>query len=719
MSKALSYQDRLDRIREIKMIQTKEKQRIYGTDGYWDMDDKGLIAPPESFTFTPESDQDDGEYYGAKMTGLNYRKLLESHPVYINPMSSLAGGWMYSFYDIKKPKWDSRIDYSFLHELQEKYDLVHGIGGIQHFNVDIQMGLTLGFDGLLEKINKYEKLHGEDKKEFYQAERDVVLGMLDMIRRHAAAAKVMAETETREDIKENLLKMASVNEKLLISAPETFHEACQWVAWFILFAVMYDFNGAGGSIDKYLRPFYERDIKEGILTEEEAVFHLACLLVVDNAYYEIGGTYEDGRDRTNKLTYLVIEAAHRIRIPTSICLRVHDNMDKGVLELAVKYLFEDDMGTPSFLGHDAVVEGFMKNGYPIELARQREKTGCHWCALPGREYTLNDIVKISFLAVYDVAFKEVINDSEHSPSVERIWDSFVKHLSIAVDTIAAGMDFHLKHMHKVFPELMLNLLCHGPIEKGLDISNGGVEYYNLCVDGAGLATVADSFAAIKQRVEIEKRISWEKLKEVINNDFEGAENIRLMLKNIKRFGNGDSIGDEFAKRISETFTQLVKEKPTPEGRNMIPGLFSWANTIPFGKKIGASANGRHAHMPISHGANPDPGFSDGDTPTAMAKAVASVQCGYGNTAPLQLEFDPKIGATEEGIKLIVSFIESLFHMGGTLLNINLISKEKILEAHKDPSLYPELVVRVTGFSAYFASLSEEFRQLVVNRIVEG
>jgi formate C-acetyltransferase len=150
---------------------------------------------------------------------------------------------------------------------------------------------------------------------------------------------------------------------------------------------------------------------------------------------------------------------------------------------------------------------------------------------------------------------------------------------------------------------------------------------------------------------------------------------------------------------------------------MIPGLFSWANTIPMGQVVGATPNGRHAGAPISHGSNPDPGFRREGAPTAMAVAIASVQPGYGNTAPMQIELDPAISRDEGGIEKIANLIKTHFDLGGTQINMNIVDAEKVLEAHEDPNKYPDLVVRVTGFSAYFASLSPEFRQLVVDRII--
>ncbi|MBN2557136.1 MAG: formate acetyltransferase [Clostridia bacterium] len=719
MQKKLSYQDRLDSINRLKAIHTLQKQRIYGTDGYWDMDDKGLIPPPGDWEFAPESNRADGLFTGNFLCGKNYRRLLETHPVYIDPMSSIAGGWMHSFYNIKSPLWDDRFDFSHLHEKQRKYDLVHGIGGIQHFNIDMKMGLELGFGGLLEKVGKFAELNKGKADDFYEAERNTVLGIQDWIRRHAVAAAEMAGTEDRPEIKENLLKMAAVNTKLVDSPPGTFHEAVQWVAWFLMSAVMYNFSGAGGAIDDYLYPYYLADKKAGLIDDDEAIFHLACLLVKDNQYYQICGTKEDGSDRTNDISFFMIEAAHRLKVPTSICLRVHKDINPEIMKLSVKYLFGDKLGTPSYLGDESMNEGFVRNGYPMELARQRAKTGCHWCALPGTEYTLNDIVKINFLAVFDTALREYYQNLPKQPSAEGLYKEFIRHLREAVLTIAEGVDFHIEYMRYVFPELVLNLLCHGPIEKGADISTGSVEYMNICVDGAGIATVADSFGAIDAMVGEGRTISWDRLMELLDANFENAELERLMLDRVPKYGSGGSRSDDFAVRISRDFSAIVKERLTPGGRNMIPGLFSWANTIPMGKSVGASPNGRKARAPINHGANPHPGFSKADTPTGLANAVASVQCGYGNTAPLQLEFDPHFGIDEGGVNLVVSFIRSFMAMGGTLLNINIVNKERILEAHKDPAKYPNLIVRVTGFSAYFASLSTDFRQLVVDRIVEG
>jgi len=735
-AKELRYQQRLEALRATKLEQTREKQEKIGSMNH---DDWALILPPPESReviqtmsssgmpitdillkgFEVKSNHTCGGFYGPKACGENFRTLLEMHPTYIDPVSSLAGAYMVNFMSYRKHHWNPDLSFSHLHEEQAKYQLGTGIGATQHFCQDLEIGLELGWGGILKKIRHYRQVNVPRSKDFYDGLEDVVLGIQNWMRRHVKAARSMALREENPQLRQNLEEIADINEWLATEPPRTFREACQWLLWYQITARMYNGSGSLGRLDMLLIPYYERDIAAGVLTDEEAIFHIACLLLRDTAYIQLGGPDENGRDVTNPVSLLVLEAVHRLKIPANVGVCVGDHVDPRLLHRGVEILFEDKTGIPKFLGIENTAEGFARNGYPIELARQRAYSGCHWSGIPGREYTLNDCVKINFGVVFDVALWEMMADPHITPGVDELWKRFEMHLKRAVEVIAEGLDFHLEHMQEVFPELVLDLCSHGPVEKGLDASHGGVEYYNMCVDGAALATVADSFAAIEQRVERERRLTWQELMHYLNTDWAGSEGerARLMMKNIPRYGSGDSLADEYAVRISRTFTRLVKEKPTPGGFNMIPGLFSWAATIAMGKELGATPNGRHAGEPISHGANPDPGFRKDGAPTAMAVAIASVQPGYGNTAPLQIEMDPGISKDEGGIEKVASLIKGHFDLGGTQINMNVIDADQILEAHKDPSKYPGLIVRVTGFSAYFASLSPEFRQLVVDRII--
>jgi formate C-acetyltransferase len=515
--------------------------------------------------------------------------------------------------------------------------------------------------------------------------------------------------------------MAEVNRWLIEGPPRTLREACQWIAWFNMASRTYNRDGAGGQLDELLRPYYQRDRSEGRIDDEDAIFLLACLLLNDPHYYQLGGPAADGHDQTSHLSFLILEAAHRLKSTCNLTIRVHDGLDPRLLRKGVEYLLEDRKAWPRFSGDKALVEGFMRNGYSAELARRRIAVGCNWMALPGLEYTMNDTVKINVAKVLMAAFDEMMHDDNDNPSLDSLWQRFEKHLRQAVLCTARGIDVQLDHQHLNEPELVLNLLTHGPIERGLNVTNGGVDLYNMCVDGAALANVADSLAAIQSRIEEQKRITWQELAECLQADYPGVEGerVRLMMRTAPHYGEGDSLGDRWALRVSELFTWLVTEKPTPGGRRMIPGWFSWADTLRLGKQLGATPDGRRAGQPIAHGANPRPGFRADSAATAMVKAIAAIQPGYGNTAPVQLELDPCIAQCDEAVGIVSRLITTHFELGGTLFNINIVDAQQVLAAHKDPSQYPDLVVRVTGFTAYFANLSPDFRQLVVDRLVRG
>ena len=328
---------------------------------------------------------------------------------------------------------------------------------------------------------------------------------------------------------------------------------------------------------------------------------------------------------------------------------------------------------------------------------------------------MNDTVKINIAKVFDEAMKELKAGNEYS--TQSLYEIYKKHLKIAIDTTAKGINLHLDHAWEVTPELIMNLMMHNTLEKGEDISQVA-ELYTVGVDGAGLAVVADSFGALEQRVETEKFLTWQQVFEALDNNFED-ERTRLILNSSLKYCHGNSPADKWAKELTKSWVSLVKAQEMPKGRQLVPGWFSWSRTIEYGSKVGATPNGRRNGEPISHGANPNPHFRQDGAPTAQSNGIASVQCGYGNTAPLQIEFDPQVAADEKGVETVLALIEGHFKQGGTLININVLDGDKLMAANENPDLYPDLVVRVTGFTAYFASLSPEFRQLVVDRFLRG
>ncbi len=712
----LPYQARIEALRRTKSAHTEEKVRL---NGFFDIDDHGCIPWYEPIEFVPKSNHPSGGCYGIKCCGENFREWLAVHPVYIHPMSSLAGAW------VSGPRgiggWRPEDAPTHLVDLHKKYNFRQtGIGASHHLGPDLRIGLKLGWGGLLEKIRYYRGINKPWDPSFYEGEEAVVLGIQKWIQRHVVKAREMAESEENPVLRNNLLEIADMNEWLVSNPPRTLREACQFLAWFQSVDRMWAGGGGLGQLDELLRPYYESDQAAGKTDDEEVIWHIASLFFNDTHYSQIGGPAPvDGHDLTSPVSFLIIEAMHRLQIPSNIAVRVHDKLNPELLRRAVKYLFEDGTGC-SFACSKSLDEGYARNGVPLQVARMRAKVGCNWTALPGIEYCLQDVSRVCLVSPFLHAFHDVM-ESGSSRNMEILWNRYVYHLGIAVDTLKRGFDWHMAHQSRNFPEIVLNLFMHGTVERGLDVAEGGVDIYNLSCAGVGLATVADSFAAVEQRVVNEKRLTWEKLARHLENDYAGAEDVRQMLRNISRFGSGGSRADWWAKRVADLYSDLMRGTPTPEGYTVIPGLFSHGVVALLGKNLGATPNGRRAGEPISHSANPDPGFmpDGGGTPTAKSNAVATVQPRWGNTTPLQLDLDRNLVYGIGGIEAVEALIKAHNDLGGTLININVISKEQILEAHADPYKYPDLVVRVTGYSAYFKTLSPEYRQQVVDRILAG
>lgn len=713
MEPTTDYRARLARLRAAKLRQTREKIE---KEGILDEDDYGRIVPPEGL-WSIRPNHPDGSFYGFDAWTENFCSLMEVHPVYVDPDDALAGRWCYFMSKMRPNKWNPDYPYDHLREEIERYDIIHGIGDDAHFAPDYRMGLELGWGGLLDKIAHYRTLNrSAEQQHFYDLHERAIRSIQGWIRRHIAEAERLAETATGEQ-RSNLLEIARTNERIVEAAPQTLREACQWIVWFHLASRTYNRDGAGGQIDALLQPYYERDIAAGRITDAEAVYCLASLLINDPVYWQLGGPDAEGRDQTSKISFLVLEAACEVNSSLNITIRVHDGLDPRLLRRGVECLVEYRNGWPRFSGDKALVEGFMRNGFDEQLARRRIAVGCNWMSLPGLEYTMNDLVKVNLAKVFEVAYDELRGNPDRT--VQRLWERFAAHMRQAVHTAAEAIRHHLRYQKFNEPELLLNLLSHGPIEKGRDASDGGAQYYNLAIDGAGLAVAADSLAALEQRIEREHRLDWERMDRLTESDFQcdDGPTYRTLCSRSERYGQADSLGRKWALAIRDAFTEAVRSQ-TPDDGSMrfIPGFFSWANTVGFGSHVGATPNGRRAGTPISHGANPCAGFAVDDASLALATAVAEIQPGYGNTAPMQWELDPAL-ADAECIPLIEGIIKAHFAMGGTLINANVMDRKTILAAHRDPSAYPDLVVRVTGFTAYFAMLSPEFRQLVVDRIL--
>ena len=711
------YLERIHTLRRAKIEINDQKIKKFG---YHDIDDHGCVYFPE-FRYEQCAADENDKVYGMKPIAENFSAVLAQMPLYINGDSALACAWPGDLATLGVHFGMAPGDYpQELDPIYKKYDILHtGVGGKNHLCPDMKIGLTLGWGGLLEKIRHYRMENKPPDTTFYDGEESFVLAVMHWVERNAEHARILAADEPDMRRRQNFLDIAGINDWLISGAPRTMREACQFLAHFNCVDRMYFMGGGLGQVDELLCPFYENDMNAGRITDEDAIWYLASLMFNDTHYTTIAGRAPNGRELVSRVTFLMLDAIHHLNIPQNTAVRVYRGMHPDLLRRGIEYTFEDGTGVCYSLAKGCE-EGFAKNGYPIEIACSRIKAGCNWTAIPGREYPLQDVTRINMAYAMMYAIQDM-RDAGETYSIDIIWKRFTDHLEIMVDCIKQGYDRHYEVSARNAPEIVLNLFMHGPIERGLDVSRGGVDIANYNVDGLALATVADSFAAIEQRVIHEKNLTWDRLFEVLDTNYQNAERERLMLKNIDRFGVPDSLAESWALRVRDAFVDIVRRSPTPVHHiRLIPGLFSHGDINTYGRNLPATPNGRKRGEPISHSGEPDPDFARGlhtYSPTLKASAVAKVQPGYGNSAPLQLDIDSNMLGRKGGIDAVERLIHTHNEMGGTLINLNCLTREKLMEAHADPSRHPDLVVRVTGYSAFFASLSREYRQQIIDRFL--
>ncbi|MCX7013950.1 MAG: hypothetical protein NTW86_15595, partial [Candidatus Sumerlaeota bacterium] len=306
--RAYGRRERLEELRRIK----SEHSRLKRQRGPRDNDDWGDIPYAGQFLFVPETDHPKGYVIGPRLCGRNFRRFLEQQPPYVSRFSSLLGGYYFTFLPYPM-KWDPENYWTHLAPEHKKYNIIHGIHASQHFGIDLSIGLPLGFGGLLQKIERCRRENPNPDLEFYGALADVVIGIQNWIRAHVRQARLDAKSELSAQLRANLLELADLNDRLIESPPRTFREACQWTAWYQMAARMYNGSGALGRIDQYFYPYYIKDTAEGRLTDDEAIFHLACLNLCDPQYIHVGGIDAEGNDAANELSFLILEAVRRLR----------------------------------------------------------------------------------------------------------------------------------------------------------------------------------------------------------------------------------------------------------------------------------------------------------------------------------------------------------------------------------------------------------------------
>lgn len=571
--------------------------------------------------------------------------------------------------------------------------------------------------------------------------------------RYSKLLSEIAENESDEQRKLELLQMAQVCQKVPAHAPETFHEALQHY-WFIHVGVITETNPWDsfnpGRLDQNLYPYYQKAIENGYSVDDlKELFE--CFWIkfnnhpappktgvtasesntyTDFALINLGGVKEDGSDGVNELTYLLLDVIEEMRLlqPSSM-IQVSKKNPDHFIKRTLKIL-STGFGQPSIFNTDAIIQELLRQGKDIVDARNGGASGCVETGAFGTEsyiltgyFNLNKVLEITLNNGVDPLTDKQIGIKTGKVSnfkhFDDLYKAFERQLNYFIDIKIKGNlkieSIYARHM----PVPFLSVITEDCINKGRDYNNGGARYNTSYIQGVGLGTITDQLSAIKYHVFDKNNISLEKFVSMLNKNFKGYENFRdILLNKTPKYGNDNDYADENAVKVFESFFKSVNGKPTARGGIFRINMLPTTSHVYFGGKLGASADGRLSKTPISEGISPVQG-ADRNGPSAVLNSASKIDHLKTGGTLLNQRFSPELFKSESDINKLVALIRTYFRLDGHHIQFNVVTPEILKEAKKEPQKHANLIVRVAGYSDYFRDLTEELQDEIIRRTEHG
>lgn len=588
-----------------------------------------------------------------------------------------------------------------------------------------------------------------DKIYFYKGVIDTTEGVMIYAKRLSDYAAQLAGQCTDPTRKAELLKISEINAKVPANKPETFWEAIQAV-WTVESLLPVEENQTGmsiGRVDQYMYPFYKADMESGRMNQFQAFELASCMLIKMSemmwvtsegaskffAGYQpfvnmcVGGVTREGVDATNDLTYLLMDAVRFTKIyQPSLACRIHNKSPQKYMEKIVDVV-RAGMGFPACHFDDTHIKMMLAKGVSIEDARDYCLMGCVEPQKSGRLYQWTSTsytqwpICIELVLNHGVPLwygKQVTPDL--GPLTQyKTYEDFDKAVKAQIQYITkwtAVMTVISQRVQRdLAPKPLMSIMFEGCMEKGRGVEAGGAMYnYGPGVVWSGLATYADSMAAIKKLVFDDKKYTLEQLNEGLKADFVGYEQMRADCLAAPKYGNDDDYADLICTDLIN-FTEMEHRKYKTLFAQMSHGTLSISNNTPFGQMTGASANGRKAWTPLSDGISPAQG-ADKKGPTAIIKSVSKMSNDNMNIGLVHnFKLMPGILDTPEGEQGLITLLRTACLFGNGEMQFNYVNNEDMIAAQKDPDSYRDLVVRVAGYSAFFTELCKDVQDEIISR----
>lgn len=591
-------------------------------------------------------------------------------------------------------------------------------GRADHMALDYEKLLKKGVEGVMaeakEKLNGIDIYDGRNAEayEFYSCLIAELEGVLTLGENYKSHALELAEKASGKE-KEELLALADTLSQVPAKPARSFREALQSIQLFVysLFGIY-----SVGRPDRYLYPYYKKDIEEGVLTELEAQEMIDCFFLqyMNNmsawaaASLMIGGRDCDGKAVENRLTWHFLTAIEHTHTPDpNVGLCVTSETSEALLEYAAELIGRGHC-QPQIWNNDGITESMIKNGYDRKAANLFTQSTCVEITPIGCSGVSITSPYINLLKIFLNAFKKCNNKTQFEEIFSLFEKEYEEYLKGAL--LQENL-FQLERKRNTTDPIRISAFINNCIERGLPSDSGGALYNDIEPNMLGMINVVESLNIINELVFKEKKITLEQFKNILENNYEGNENLLAYIKNkAPHFGTDTEESNLIAKRVSDTVVNTLKKFTTFRGANFVPGAFSYRDHELHGKNTNASPDGRHKGDTLADGSSPVQGYDNKGPTVSLNSTVSWEPLRFLGGVSVNVKLSRNISA-----KNITALIKGYIKNGGIQLQFNVVDREMLLDAQSSPENYGDLLVRIGGYSDYFTKIPKRLQDDVISR----
>jgi len=633
-----------------------------------------------------------------------------------------------------------------------------GLGpGWMLYIADYEMALTKGFEKLIaeceEQLDKhqFDGPKAIDRSCTLQAMKLCLQGVIIYANRCADLAEAKAAKCDDPIRKAELEVIAETCRRVPAKPPRTFHEALQFV-WFVFMFIAPSPTATIGRMDQYLYPYYKADIDAGRITNEEVIelldcFRIRCMEIHAVSGKEvrkrasggarwlnvtIGGVKPDGSDATNELSYLILDAVMDCPcIQHTVSVRVAESTPK---ELIAKGVECQAMGLsmPAFTSDKSYISFFMQkslgdDGLPLETARNYCMTGCIDGNIPGKTRTFGVSMFVAPLTL-DIFLNQgickntgvqaghAVGDLDQFKTFEEFKEAYYKEFRYFIHLACQKNNIENLSFAQLMPTPFRSALMSDGIEVGLDVGNRCFPFENGSdINAVGTVNLAQSLYAIKKLVYDDKLVTLSQLKEILDADWEGHEDLYEKCRQLPHYGNDIDEVDEHIVDIYRVWNEFATEYPSSFGGYSRTNAISVTSHGPGGKLTGATPDGRRAGETLADAnASPIRG-TDHNGPLAVMRSAMKIDQSKYQAFLFNMKFHPTALKNAEDRMKLVDAIRVYLTNGGSMIQFNVVDDKIMIDAQAHPEDHKDLMVRVAGYSAYFVNLTSDIQNELIER----